>query len=176
MNEENREISNNLTGESSSDRIFSDEYFMRSALRLAQRAAMEGEVPIGAVIVKDEMVISKGWNQVEMLKDATAHAEILAITGAAAALGDWRLEDCTLYVTKEPCAMCAGALVNSRIKRIVYGLSDPRSGCCGGALDITGFSGMLHNPEVMGGVLEEESKAIMQEFFREVRKRDKKNF
>ena len=114
------------------DRIFSDEYFMRSALRLAERAAMEGEVPVGAVIVKDEMIIAKGWNQVEMLKDATAHAEILAITGAAAALGDWRLEDCTLYVTKEPCAMCAGALVNSRIKKIVYGLSDPRSGCCGG--------------------------------------------
>ena len=151
--------------------LYSDETFMRSALRLAQRAAEAGEVPVGAVAVKDGIIIAKAWNQVELLKDATAHAELLALTSAAAALGDWRLEDVDLYVTKEPCAMCAGAMVNARVRRVVFGLSDPRCGACGGSeLDIVHFKGMLHQVEVKGGVLEEECRALMQDFFRTVRK------
>ncbi len=149
--------------------IFDDEYYMRLALNEAQNAFDKGEVPVGAVVVCDGRIIARAWNQVEMLKDATAHAEILAITQAAAALGDWRLENAEIYVTKEPCAMCAGAMVNSRIKRVVFGLSDPRSGAAGGALDVTGFSGMLHNVAVKSGVLEAECKALLQDFFKLVR-------
>ncbi|MDD4180977.1 MAG: tRNA adenosine(34) deaminase TadA [Victivallaceae bacterium] len=149
--------------------IFDDEYYMRLALNEAQNAFDKGEVPVGAVVVCDGRIIARAWNQVEMLKDATAHAEILAITQAAAALGDWRLENAEIYVTKEPCAMCAGAMVNSRVKRVVFGLSDPRSGAAGGALDVTGFSGMLHNVAVKSGVLEAECKALLQDFFKLVR-------
>jgi tRNA(adenine34) deaminase len=149
--------------------IFNDEHFMRAALRLAETAFEAGEVPVGAVAVKDGMVIAKAWNQVETLKDATAHAEILAMTSAAAALGDWRLEEVDIYVTKEPCAMCAGALVNSRVRRVVFGMADPRSGACGSALDVTGFKGMLHNVQAKGGVLELECKELMQAFFRKRR-------
>ena len=146
--------------------IFNDEHFMRSALRLAETAFEAGEVPVGAVAVKDGMVIAKAWNQVETLKDATAHAEVLVMTSAAAAVGDWRLEEVDIYVTKEPCAMCAGAMVNSRVRRVVFGMADPRSGACGSALDVTGFKGMLHNVEVKGGVMELECKEIMQSFFK----------
>ena len=154
--------------------LFSDESYMRAALRLAERAAADGEVPVGAVAVKDGAVIAKAWNQVEMLKDATAHAEILALPAAANAIGDWRMDGVTVYVTKEPCAMCAGAMVNARVERVVYGLADPRSGACGSALDVTGFKGMLHNVAVKGGVLEPECKALMQEFFRKARDRGAK--
>ncbi len=151
--------------------LFSDETFMRAALRLARRAAEAGEVPVGAVAVRDGIVIARAWNQVELLKDATAHAEILALTSASAALGDWRLEGVDLYVPKEPCAMCAGAMVNARVRRVVFGLPDPRCGACGSSeLDVTGFKGMLHQVEVKGGVLEEECRLLMQEFFRSVRK------
>ena len=149
--------------------IFNDEHFMRAALRLAETAFEAGEVPVGAVAVKDGMIIAKAWNQVEMLKDATAHAEILVMTSASSALGDWRLEDVDIYVTKEPCAMCAGAMVNSRVRRVVFGMSDPRSGACGSALDVTGFKGMLHNVQVKSGVMELECKDIMQNFFRKRR-------
>ena len=144
---------------------------MRAALRLAEMAGEQGEVPIGAVAVKEGRIIAKGWNQVETLKDATAHAELLAMTAAAAAVGDWRLDGVTIYVTKEPCAMCAGALVNTRVDRVVYGMSDPRSGCAGSALDITGFPGMLHRVQVTGGILEEECKQIIRDFFLRVRTR-----
>ena len=154
--------------------LFNDEYFMRSALRLAERAFEAGEVPVGAVAVRNGMIIAKAWNQVEMLKDATAHAELLALTSAAAAVGDWRLDDVDIYVTKEPCAMCAGAMVNARVRRVVFGLPDPRSGCCGSALDVTGFPGMLWQVEAVGGVLAEESRRIMQDFFRQVRERRSK--
>ena len=116
-------------------------------------------------------IVGRAYNQVETLKDATAHAEILALTQAAAALGDWRMEEVELFVTKEPCAMCAGACVNARVKRVVYGLADPRSGACGSALDVTGFPGMLWQVEVKGGVLAEECGAIIKEFFRQVRER-----
>ena len=148
-----------------------DEDFMRAALRLAEMAGEQGEVPIGAVAVKEGRIIAKGWNQVETLKDATAHAELLTMTAAAAAVGDWRLDGVTIYVTKEPCAMCAGALVNTRVDRVVYGMSDPRSGCAGSALDITGFLGMLHRVQVTGGILEAECKQIIRDFFLRVRNR-----
>lgn len=152
-------------------RFLNDEYFMRAALRQAEIAGSEDEVPIGAVAVKNGVIIAHGWNQVERLKDATAHAELLAMTAAAAAVGDWRLDGVTIYVTKEPCAMCAGALVNTRVERVVYGMADPRSGCAGSALDVTGFPGMLHQVRVTGGVLEEECKAMIRAFFARVRKK-----
>ncbi len=154
--------------------VFDDEYYMRRALAEAEHAAEEGEVPVGAVAVHDGKIIARAWNQVEKLKDATAHAEILALTQASAMLGDWRLEEVDLYVTKEPCAMCAGALVNCRLRRLIFGMADSRSGAAGSAMDITGFPGMLHQVQVTSGVLEEECKALMQEFFKEVRRRPKK--
>ncbi len=150
--------------------LFDDEYFMRRALMVAETAAEAGEVPVGAIAVKDGEIIARAGNQVELLKDATAHAEILAITQAEAALGDWRLDKVDIYVTKEPCAMCAGAMVNAHVRRLVYGMADPRSGAAGSALDITGFKGMLWNVEVKAGVLESECRALMQQFFRKVRK------
>ena len=149
--------------------VFDDEYFMRRALLQAEAAADEGEVPVGAVAVRDGTVIASARNQVEMLKDATAHAEILVITQASAKLGDWRLGEVDIYVTKEPCAMCAGAMVNSRVKRVVFGAPDPRAGCAGSALDVTSFPGMLHSVEVEGGVLEEECAALLKDFFRKLR-------
>ena len=148
---------------------YDDEYYMRIALKQAEQAEAEGEVPIGAVIVKDGTIIGRTYNQVELLKDATAHAEILVITQAEAAIENWRLEGTTIYVTKEPCAMCAGAMVNSRVDRVVFGMADPRSGACGSALDVTGFPGMLHNVATTSGVLEEECKEIIQRFFKNVR-------
>lgn len=149
--------------------IFDDDYFMRSALRQAEQAAEEGEIPVGAVAVRNGVIIAKGYNQVEMLKDATAHAEILVMTQASAALGDWRLEEVEIYVTKEPCAMCAGGMVNARVRRVVFGMADPRCGAAGSALDVTGFSGMLHRVEVRGGVMEAECRDLMQTFFRQRR-------
>lgn len=149
--------------------IFTDEYFMRAALREAEKAELNHEVPVGAVAVKNGMIVARAWNQVELLKDATAHAEILALSALSAQQGDWRMDGVTLYVTKEPCAMCAGALVNARVERVVYGFADPRSGCCGSALDITGFPGMLHQVQVTGGVLELECTEQFKAFFRKVR-------
>ncbi|RMD79753.1 MAG: nucleoside deaminase [Lentisphaerae bacterium] len=147
----------------------SDEDFMRMALRQAEIAYEHGEVPIGAVAVYKNTIIAKAYNQVEMLKDATAHAEILVITQAANYLGDWRLDEVTIYVTKEPCAMCAGAMVNARVGRVVFGLPDPRSGGCGGALNIIGHPGMLHRLPATKGVLEDACREILQQFFRERR-------
>ncbi|MHB9139655.1 MAG: tRNA adenosine(34) deaminase TadA [Victivallaceae bacterium] len=150
--------------------LFDDEYFMRRALSMAESAADAGEVPVGAVAVMNGEIIARACNQVELLKDATAHAEILAITQAEAAIGDWRLDNVDIYVTKEPCAMCAGAMVNAHVRRVVYGMPDPRSGAAGSALDVTGFKGMLWNVEVKAGVLETECLALMQQFFKKVRK------
>jgi tRNA(adenine34) deaminase len=146
--------------------VFDDEHFMRLALRQAENAAASGEVPVGAVAVKDGRVLAKAYNQVEMLKDATAHAEMLVITQAAAALGDWRLENVEIFVTKEPCAMCAGAMINSRVERVIFGMPDTRSGAAGSALDVTGFEGMLHRVKVRSGVLGLECKSLIQGFFR----------
>lgn len=149
--------------------LLNDEYYMRMALKQAVIAAEKGEVPVGAVAVRDGMVIGRCYNQVELLKDATAHAEMLVLTQASAAKGDWRLDDVTLYVTKEPCPMCAGAMINSRLKKLVFGLPDPKYGAAGSALNITGFDGLLHKVEVVSGLLEEECKAIIQSFFKDVR-------
>ena len=113
----------------------SDDYFMREALRLAAKAFANEEVPVGAVVVREGTIIGRAHNQVELLKDATAHAEMLAITQAEAAVGDWRLNDCDLYVTKEPCAMCAGALVHVRMRRVVFGCPDERGGAAGGVVE-----------------------------------------
>src|ERR1700704_6167735 len=112
----------------------SDQYFMGEALRQATRAYEAEEVPIGAVVVREGKIIARAYNQVELLKDATAHAEMLAITQAEAAVGDWRLNDCDIYVTKEPCAMCAGALVHVRMRRVIFGCADERSGAAGGTI------------------------------------------
>lgn len=151
----------------------SDETYMRMALREAEKAYAIGEVPIGAVVVIGHRIVGRAHNQVELLKDGTAHAEMLAITQAANAIGDWRLNEATLYVTKEPCAMCAGAMVNCRVGKVVFGIGDPRSGAAGGALDITGFSGMLHRVPVVSGVLSDECLGLIQQFFQE-RRRDSK--
>jgi len=150
-----------------------DETFMRMALREACKAADQNEVPVGAVVVANGQVVARAFNQVEMLQDATAHAEILALTQASSALGCWRLLEATLYVTKEPCAMCAGAMVNSRLSRVVFGVGDPRSGAAGGALDITGFPGMLHQVEVTAGVLQEECLDVLRSFFERRRQEEK---
>lgn len=147
-----------------------DDDYMRMALRQAERAAKQGEVPVGAVVVHEQQVIARASNQVEMLKDATAHAEMIALTQAEATLGDWRLAECTLYVTKEPCAMCAGAMVNCRLGKLVFGCADPRSGAAGSALNVTGFEGMLHRVPALGGILGDECLELLQDFFR--RRRD----
>ena len=150
-----------------------DEFFMQTALKEAEAAATRGEVPIGAVAVIDGKIIAKAGNRVEERKTVTAHAELEVLHIAEEYLNDWRMENVTVYVTKEPCAMCAGALVNARVKRIVYGLSDPRSGCCGSALDITGFSGMLWQIPITGGVLADESSRLIKDFFKAARRREK---
>src|SRR5450432_627819 len=131
----------------------SDAYFMREALRMAMRAYEADEVPIGAVVVRDGKIIARAFNQVELLKDATAHAEMLAITQAEAAAGDWRLTNCDLFVTKEPCAMCAGALVHVRMRRVIFGCADPRGGAAGGSLNLLQNRALNHQCEITSGVL-----------------------
>ncbi len=142
---------------------------MRLALRQAQRAAEAGEVPVGAVIYNGETLAGKAWNQTRTLNDPTAHAEILAITQAAAAVGDWRLTDSILYVTKEPCAMCAGAIVLARIPLVVWGMSDPLRGGALSRFKILQTPELNHRAEVITGVLEEECAALIQGFFRQRR-------
>jgi tRNA(adenine34) deaminase len=152
---------------------FDEDYFMRKAIAQAEIAAEEGEVPVGAVAVKDNHIIASSYNQVEKLKDATAHAEMIVITQAASAVGDWRLDGVDIYVTKEPCAMCAGAMVNSRVHKVFFGMHDPRCGAVYSALRITSFPGMLHKVKVTGGLLEPECSEIIKDFFRKVRKANK---
>jgi tRNA(adenine34) deaminase len=148
-----------------------DEFFMNEALRLAGKAFAKEEVPVGAVVVRAGRIIARAFNQVEMLKDATAHAEMLAITQAEAAVGDWRLNDCDLYVTKEPCAMCAGALVHVRMRRVIFGCADPRSGAAGGAINLLQMASLNHRCEITSGVLAQECAALLQSFF-QARRRD----
>src|SRR6476619_7916344 len=148
----------------------SDESFMREALRLAKKAYVAEEVPVGAVVVRAGKIIARAYNQVELLKDATAHAEMLAITQAEAAVGDWRLNDCDLYVTKEPCAMCAGALVHVRMRRVIFGCADPRSGAAGGMLNILQQPGLNHHCEIRSGVLAGECAELLQSFFQDRRR------
>jgi tRNA(adenine34) deaminase len=150
----------------------SDESFMREALRQAQKAYEADEVPVGAVVVRAGKVIGRAYNQVELLKDATAHAEMLALTQAEAAFGDWRLIDCDLYVTKEPCVMCAGALIHVRIRRLIFGCADTRSGAAGGMINLLQHSALNHDCEITSGVLQNECAAILQDFFRQKRALD----
>ncbi len=149
--------------------LVSDDYFMREALREARKAYRREEVPIGAVVVRQRRIIARAFNQVEMLKDATAHAEMLAITQAQSALNDWRLNECTLYVTKEPCPMCAGACVNARMGRIVFGAGDPRTGATGGLLNLVQHSAFNHQCELTGAVREEECRTLLVDFFQQQR-------
>ena len=146
-----------------------DEHFMRRALELAQAARARQEVPVGAVLVRDGTILTEGSNEVETRQDATAHAEMLAIHEAQALLKTWRLTGTTLYVTKEPCPMCAGALAHVRVDRIVFGVSDPKAGACGGAFQLFDLPGLNHRCEITSGVLRDESLGILQEFFRERR-------
>ena len=150
----------------------SDEVFMRDALRQAKKAYDADEVPVGAVVVRDGKIIGRAYNQVELLKDATAHAEMLALTQAEAAVGDWRLLDCDLYVTKEPCVMCAGALVHVRIRRLIFGCADPRSGAAGGMINLLQHPSLNHHCEISSGVLQGDCAAILQQFFRKKRTLD----
>jgi tRNA(adenine34) deaminase len=147
----------------------SDAFFMAAALREARRAYAQDEVPVGAVVVRKGRVIARAFNQVELLKDATAHAEMLALTQAQAAVGDWRLTDCVLYVTKEPCPMCAGAMVHARLRRVVYGAADAKAGAAGSALNLLQFPSLNHRCETVGGVREKECRALLRRFFSEQR-------
>ena len=149
--------------------LHSDEHFMGEALRQAAKACEKGEVPVGAVIVRGGKIIAQAFNQVEELKDATAHAEMLALTQAENAVGDWRLTDCTLYVTKEPCPMCAGAIVHTRLTRVVFGAPDPKGGAAGGALNLLQFPTLNHRCEITSGVRLEECRALLRQFFTEQR-------
>jgi len=148
----------------------SDEHFMQDAIRQAVKAYEADEVPVGAVIVRNGRVIARAWNQVEMLNDATAHAEMLALTSAEAAVGDWRLNDCTLYVTKEPCPMCAGALVHCRLARVVFGAPDPKGGAAGGAMNLLQFPSLNHECDITPGIMEPDCRRLLQSFFEEKRK------
>ncbi|HEX4139592.1 MAG TPA: tRNA adenosine(34) deaminase TadA [Candidatus Methylacidiphilales bacterium] len=146
-----------------------DEVFMQRALELARRAASHEEVPVGAVLVRDGTILTEAANEVETRQDATAHAEMLAIAEAQALLKSWRLNGTTLYVTKEPCPMCAGALAHVRVDRIVFGVSDPKAGACGGAFNLFDLPGLNHRCEITPGVLREESLGVLQAFFKERR-------
>src|SRR6516164_1575243 len=143
-----------------------EEYFMREALRQARKAREAGEVPVGSVVVLAGKIIGRAHNQVELLKDATAHAEMLALTQAEAAVGDWRLTECDLYVTKEPCPMCAGAIVNARLRRVIFGCPDPKTGAAGGMINLLQMPPLNHQCEITSGVLEAECRDLLQGFFR----------
>jgi tRNA(adenine34) deaminase len=149
----------------------SDQYFMGEALRQASRAYEAGETPVGAVIVRGGRIIARAFNQVELLKDATAHAEMLAVTQAEEGVGDWRLTDCTLYVTKEPCAMCAGAVVHARLARVVYGAGDTKGGAAGSALNLLQWPTFNHRCEITRGVREAECGELLRGFFAEQRRK-----
>ena len=148
-------------------------YWMKQALVQAGKAFAAEEIPVGAIVVKDGKVIGRGYNQREQLNDPTAHAEVIAITAAANTIEDWRLTDSTLYVTKEPCPMCAGAIVNARIRMVVFGCYDEEAGCCGSLYQLCGDPRFKTKVAVKGGVMEEQSLSIIQEFF--VNRRTKSN-
>jgi len=142
-----------------------DRAFMARALEEAAAAAKRGEIPVGAVLVVDSEVLSARGNERELLHDPTAHAEMLALREGAAKVGGWRLKDATLYVTLEPCAMCAGAIVQARVKRLVYGSDDPKAGAAGSVLNITDHPALNHRPEVRAGLMAEESAELLRDFF-----------
>lgn len=147
---------------------------MSAALQEAGKALEQDEVPIGAVVVFENKIIGRGFNQVERLKDATAHAEMIAITAAENHIGDWRLSDCDIYVTVEPCLMCAGAILSSRIKRIFFGVFDPKFGACGSVYNVAQEGKINHKAEVYSGLLDRESSSLLQDFFKKKRTGDNK--
>ncbi len=150
-----------------------DEKYMKAALKLAQKALELGEVPIGCVIVYQDKIIGRGYNRRKTDKNTLSHAEIIAINKASKKIGDWRLEDCTLYVTLEPCQMCSGAIVQARIPRVVMGCMNPKAGCAGSILNLLDMPQFNHQVETTKGVLEAECSTILKDFFRELRIRNK---
>jgi tRNA(adenine34) deaminase len=150
------------------------DYYMRQALLLAQQAALEDEVPVGAIILQGERVIAGAYNQREQLKDPTAHAEMIALTQAAAELGSWRLENCTLYVTLEPCPMCAGAILQARIPRVIYGATDPKAGAVDTLYQLLRDPRLNHRAETVGGVMARQCGSLLTEFFEAKRRQGKK--
>lgn len=146
-----------------------DTYFMQRALKLAQKAAQNGEVPVGAIIIHDGKIVGRGWNRVESKKDASLHAEIIAFKQTAKKLNRWRLTGCTIYVTLEPCAMCAGAMVLARIDRLVYAAPDPKAGACGSVFSIAEDKRLNHHIKVERGLLAKESSQLLKDFFKKRR-------
>lgn len=148
-----------------------DEKYMREAIKQARKAAKIDEIPIGCVIVYDDKIIARGYNRRNTDKSTLAHAEIIAIRKAAKVIGDWRLEDCTMYITLEPCPMCAGAIVQARIPRVVVGAMNPKAGCAGSVINLLQMDGFNHKAELTSGVLVDECRTMLQDFFKEMRKR-----
>lgn len=148
-----------------------DEKYMREAIKQARKAAKIDEVPIGCIIVYDDKIIARGYNRRNTDKSTLAHAEIIAIRKAAKVIGDWRLEDCTMYITLEPCPMCAGAIVQARIPRVVVGAMNPKAGCAGSVINLLQMDGFNHKAELTSGVLVDECRTMLQDFFKEMRKR-----
>ena len=146
--------------------------WMKAAFREAEKAFEQDEVPIGAVVVQNGQIIGRGYNQCESLTDPTAHAEIIAITSASNTIKDWRLKDCRLYVTKEPCPMCAGALINARINMVIFGMYDEKEGCCGSLYQLCRDNRFKHQLTVKGGIMEDACTLIIQEFFKKQRTKD----
>ena len=150
-----------------------DEKFMKEAIKQAKKAAKIDDVPIGCVIVQDGVIIARGYNQRNKQKTTLGHGEILAIKKAGKVVGDWRLEDCTMYITLEPCPMCAGAIVQARIKKVVIGTMNPKAGCAGSVINLLQMEGLNHKVEIEQGILEEECKNLMQDFFKKLREKKK---
>lgn len=148
-----------------------NEKWMKEAIKQAKKAAQKDEVPIGCVIVKDDQIIAREYNKREMKQCSTAHAEILAIEKACKKLGSWRLEDCDLYVTLEPCPMCSGAIIQSRIRNVIFGAYDPKGGCMGSNMNINDVRGFNHYPDIEGGILQDECSRLLKEFFKAKRKK-----
>lgn len=148
-----------------------NEKWMKEAIKQAKKAAQKDEVPIGCVIVKDDQIIARAYNKREMKQYSTAHAEILAIEKACKKLGSWRLEDCDLYVTLEPCPMCSGAIIQSRIRNVIFGAYDPKGGCMGSNMNINDVRGFNHYPDIEGGILQDECSRLLKDFFKAKRKK-----
>lgn len=148
-----------------------NEKWMKEAIKQAKKAAQKDEVPIGCIIVKDDQIIARAYNKREMKQCSTAHAEILAIEKACKKLGSWRLDDCDLYVTLEPCPMCSGAIIQSRIRNVIFGAYDPKGGCMGSNMNINDVRGFNHYPDIEGGILQDECSRLLKEFFKEKRKK-----
>lgn len=148
-----------------------NEKWMKEAIKQAKKAAQKDEVPIGCVIVKDDQIIARAYNKREMKQCSTAHAEILAIEKACKKLGSWRLGDCDLYVTLEPCPMCSGAIIQSRIRNVIFGAYDPKGGCMGSNMNINDVRGFNHYPDIEGGILQDECSRLLKDFFKAKRKK-----